>query len=90
MTEPNTSEINSRANETCGETYGRLEKEAWKSGVNLTATEASICCLGVLLTGADSLASESARTSTSGTPVTQFAAKVLEARVVHHAFSGGL
>jgi hypothetical protein len=25
MTEPNTLEINSRANETFGETYGRLE-----------------------------------------------------------------
>jgi hypothetical protein len=50
MAEPNTSEVNSGANETFGETYGRLEKEAWKSGVNLIGTEASICCLGVLVT----------------------------------------
>jgi hypothetical protein len=50
MTEAETSEINSRANETSGEANGRREKEAWKSGINRTGTEASICCLGVLLT----------------------------------------
>jgi hypothetical protein len=50
MTEPNTSDINSRqANETFGETYGRLEREAWKTGANLSGTVVSICCLGVLL-----------------------------------------
>jgi hypothetical protein len=48
--EPNTSGINSLENETFGETYSRLEREAWKSGANLTGTEVSICCLEVLLT----------------------------------------
>jgi len=50
MKESNTSGINSLEKETFGETYGRLEKEAWESGANLTGTEVSICCLGVLLT----------------------------------------
>lgn len=47
--EPPTSGFNSLT-KTFGETYGRLEREAWNSAANLTGTELSICCLGVLLT----------------------------------------
>lgn len=47
MSEPNRSDINSHANETFGETYGRLEKEASESGIS--RPEAAIYCLAGLL-----------------------------------------
>jgi hypothetical protein len=37
MSEPNTSVIKPRANETFGEMYARFEREAWASGGYVTA-----------------------------------------------------
>jgi hypothetical protein len=44
MSEPNSSDIKSRANETFGEMYARFEREAWASGGYVTAASVMIIC----------------------------------------------
>jgi hypothetical protein len=44
MSEPNSSDIKSRANETFGEMYARFEREAWASGGYVTAAAVMIIC----------------------------------------------
>jgi hypothetical protein len=50
MSGTNSSDINSRANETFGETYARLQREAWASGSNLDGLELMMAVLLTLLT----------------------------------------
>ena len=50
MSGPNSSDINSRANETFGETYARLQREAWASGSSLDGLELYLAVLLTMLT----------------------------------------
>ena len=50
MSGPNSSDINFRANETFGETYARLQREAWASGSSLDGLELYLAVLLTLLT----------------------------------------
>src|SRR6266852_8852973 len=61
MSGSNSSDINSRANETFGETYARLQREAWASGSSLDGLARTL--FGSAADPADCSAGRSARTS---------------------------